>query len=248
MPEQTSTVSTRQRTIMPVLPTAPGVNVGEAERWLSLIGGGTLALIGLRRSFGGLLLALGGGALIYRGFTGHCAVYESLDINTASQERRGVKAAATVTVNKPLDEVYRFYRQLENHPRFMTAIESVQMLDEKRSRWTATTPLRTTLQWDAEIVDEQDNTVLSWRTLPGAGMEHTGTARFRALSEGRGTEVQVCLVYTPPGGGAGVALAKLLRTMTDQKLKEDLRHMKQLLEAGECPTTAEQPSGRHAQA
>src|SRR5215831_6328375 len=107
------------------------VNVGDFERVLSVIGGGVLALYGLRRSLGHLMLMLGGGALIYRGLTGHCGAYQTMGITTANQEpSHGTTLEATITVNKPAPEVYRFWRHLENHPRFMRHLESVLSLGE----------------------------------------------------------------------------------------------------------------------
>jgi uncharacterized membrane protein len=221
------------------------VNVGEAERWLSMIGGGALMIYGLRRSFGSLMLALGGGALLYRGLTGHCSVYDAIGINTADPSANaGVTVEAAVTVNKPLSEVYRFYRNLENHPRFVSHLESVQTIGGNRSHWVAKAPLERSIEWDAEIVEEQENALISWRSLPGADIDNAGTVRFQELSNGRGVEVQVKLDYTPPVGAAGSGLAKLLNTLTTAQLREDLRHFKQLLEAGERPTTTDQPAGR----
>lgn len=220
------------------------INVGEAERWLSVIGGGALLVHGLRRSFGSLMLAVGGGMLIYRGVTGHCTAYQSLGLNTASSEGAGVVVEAAVTVNKPVTEVYRFYRNLENHPRFVTHLQSVQTIDSNRSHWVAKAPLQKLVEWDAEITEERENEVLSWHSLPGADVNNAGTVRFRELPGERGTEVHVSLEYHPPGGVVGAALAKLFNTITTQRLREDLRHFKQLLEAGEQPTLSEQPAGR----
>lgn len=220
------------------------INVGEAERWLSVIGGGALLVHGLRRSFGSLILAVGGGMLIYRGVTGHCPAYQSFGLNTASSEGASVMVEAAVTVNKPVTEVYRFYRNLENHPRFVTHLQSVQTIDSNRSHWVAKAPLQKLVEWDAEITEERENEVLSWHSLPGADVNNAGTVRFRELPGERGTEVHVSLEYHPPGGVVGAALAKLFNTITTQRLREDLRHFKQLLEAGEQPTLSEQPAGR----
>lgn len=246
MSEHSTTLSTS-------LPSSPAerqerpvsrINVGEAERWLSVIGGGALLVHGLRRSFGSLILAVGGGMLIYRGVTGHCPAYQSFGLNTASSEGASVVVEAAVTVNKPVTEVYRFYRNLENHPRFVTHLQSVQTIDSNRSHWVAKAPLQKSVEWDAEITEERENEVLSWHSLPGADVTNAGTVRFRELPGERGTEVHVSLEYHPPGGVVGAALAKLFNTITTQRLREDLRHFKQLLEAGEQPTLSEQPAGR----
>ena len=228
----------------PHTPAAPRVNVGDFERLLSLIGGGTLALYGLRRSLGYLALIAGGGALIYRGLTGRCAVYEACGISTVNQDPGpGVTLEATVTVNKPAADVYRFWRRLENHPRFVAHLESVVSTGNKRSHWVAKAPMQMPIEWDAEIIEERENALLSWRSLPGADVDNAGTVRFRELPNSRGTEVRLRLDYSPPGGMAGVTLARLFKALTERQLKEDLRRFKQIIEAGEMPTVADQPSG-----
>jgi uncharacterized membrane protein len=212
-------------------------NVSDLERGLSLIAGGTLVLYGLRRSLGNLALMLGGSALIYRGLTGYCAAYQALGVNTARHDMsHGVALRATITVNKPATEVYQFWRHLENHPRFMQHLESVASTNGTRSHWVAKAPLPAPIEWDAHIVTERENALLSWRSLPGSDVDNAGTVRFRELPNGRGTEVRVRLEYAPPGGVVGVAVANLFKTLTEQQLKEDLRRFKQILEAGETPT------------
>ena len=219
------------------------VNVGDFERVLSVVGGGALALYGLRRSLGNLLLMLGGGALIYRGLTGYCAAYQAMGITTADQEPgHSTTLEATITVNKPVLEVYRFWRHLENLPRFMRHLESVISIGENRSHWVARGPLHMPLIWDAELLEERENTLLSWRSLPGSDIDHMGTVRFRELPNGRGTEVRLKLAYALPGGMTGVALTKFFKTLTLGQLKEELRHFKQIIEAGETPTIANQPA------
>jgi uncharacterized membrane protein len=220
-------------------------NVGDVERLFSLIGGGALAMYGLRRSLGHLALIAAGGALIYRGLTGRCAVYETFGLSTASQDSGpGITLAATVTVNKPAADVYRFWRRFENHPRFVSHLESVVSTDNKRSHWVAKGPMQRPIAWDAEIVEEQENALLSWRSLPGADLDNAGTVRFQELPNGRGTEVRLQINYSPPGGIAGAALARLFKTPSERQLKEDLRRFKQIIEAGEMSSVADQPSGR----
>src|SRR5262249_35459180 len=188
-------------------------------------------------------LMLGGGLLMYRGFTGHCPAYHAMEINTASQDpERGITLEATITVNKPAAEVYRFLRQVQNHPRFMRHLESAVSTGEKRTHWAARGPVHIPLAWDAELVEERDNALLTWRSLPGADVDNSATVRLRELPNGRGTEVRLRLAYAPPGGVAGLALAKLFKTLTVRELREALRHFKHIIEAGEIPTTASQPA------
>jgi len=219
------------------------VNVGGFERVLSVIGGGALTLYALRRSLPHLMLLLSGGALMYRGLTGHCAAYQVMGVDTASQDpEQGITLEATITVNKSAAEVYRFWHHVENHPRFMRHLESVVSTGEKRSHWVARGPLPVLLTWDAELVEECANTLLSWRSLPGADVDNTGTVRLRELPNGRGTEVRLRLAYAPPGGVAGVALVRLFKTLTVRQLKEELRRFKHIIEAGETPTIAHRPA------
>jgi uncharacterized membrane protein len=182
---------------------------------------------------------LGGGALIYRGITGYCAAYEAMGLSTVNAYTGpGVLLESTVTVNKPAADVYRFWQQVENHPRFMTHLESAVSTGERHSHWMAKGPLHMPLAWDADLIEERPNTLLAWRSVPGADIDAMGTVRLRELPDNRGTEVRLRLEYVPPGGVAGIALAKLFKTLTVGQLKEDLRRFKQIIEAGETPTVA----------
>ncbi|MBI3464260.1 MAG: DUF2892 domain-containing protein, partial [Planctomycetes bacterium] len=119
-----------------------GMNVGQTERWASIAAGGGLALLGLsRRSIGGAALALAGGALVYRGVTGRCPVYQQLGINTAQKHspaigvraQHGFKVERSLSINRPADELYRYWRNLENLPRIMEHLDSVRELGGNRS-------------------------------------------------------------------------------------------------------------------
>ncbi len=230
-------------------------NVGQTERYVSAIGGGALALYGLTRgSLGGIALALIGGSLVYRGTTGHCNVYEAMGVNTAHEKsgaasvagNRGIKVEKSVTVNRPAAELYRYWRNFENLPRFMDHLESVRNTSEKRSHWVAKAPAGTTVEWDAEVINEKENELIAWRSLENADVDNAGSVRFQEAPGGRGTEVRVSLEYDPPGGVIGAAIAKLFGEAPDQQIQEDLRRFKQVMEAGERPTTEGQTSGRSA--
>jgi uncharacterized membrane protein len=220
------------------------LNVGQEERWMSAIGGGSLALFGLRRGgWGGALLALLGGGLIYRGVTGHCNAYQKLGINTmrrknpaaSVQHGEGIKIEESVIVNKSPEELYRFWRNFESLPSFMKHLESVRKIDDRRSHWVAKAPAGTALEWDAEIINEKENELIAWRSLEGADIPNAGSVRFERAPGGRGTEVKVALNYDPMGGKLGVAIAKLFGEEPEQQIKEDLCRFKQLMEAGEVP-------------
>ena len=228
-------------------------NVGRTERWLSAVAGGALVAYGLKRpSWQGVLLTLGGGSLLHRATSGRCMMYNAIGVNTAERGRsrvasvghgQGVKVEKSVTINKPPEELYRFWRNFENLPRFMNHLESVTPLGEDRSRWVAKGPAGTRVKWDAEVYNEKENELIAWRSLENADVNNAGSVRFRRAPGGRGTEVKVVLNYEPPGGKIGAAVAKLLGEEPEQQVGEDLHRFKQLMEAGEFPTTAGQPSG-----
>ena len=228
-----------------------GTNVGEAERWLSLVGGGLLALDGLRRrSLGGLVEAGAGASLLWRGATGHCQVYAALGVNTACHNPaasvsagRGVKVVKAITINRPADELYRFWRNFENLPRFMRHLESVKV-EGNRSHWVARAPAGFTVSWDAEIINAQVNTLIAWRSLEGSQVSTAGSVHFSPAPGNRGTEVRVTLKYDPPAGKLGSMIAKLFGEEPGQQIDEDLRCFKQLTEAGEIPSTRGQPTCR----
>ena len=240
------------------------VNVGQYERWASAIGGGALAVYGVTRvlsggSLGGAVLALVGGALIYRGTTGHCNVYQAAGINTAGTAgtdnpvvsvpaSSGIKVEKSVTINKSPEELYSFWRRFENLPRFMNHLESVTTAPGGRSHWVAKAPAGSTVEWDAEVYNEKEGELIAWRSLDGADVDNAGSVRFEQAAGGGGTTVRVTLRYDPPGGALGAAVAKLFGENPEQQIEEDLRRFKQVMETGEIPTTEGQPSGRSARA
>ncbi|HKQ50919.1 MAG TPA: SRPBCC family protein [Pyrinomonadaceae bacterium] len=235
------------------------VNVNQTERWISGLAGGALAIYGLtRRTWGGAVLALVGGTLIHRGSTGHCYMYDALGVSTAGTETgnplvsvpagHGIKVEKSVTVNRPPEEVYRFWRDFQNLPRFMNHLESVTDLGNGRSHWVAKAPAGKTVEWDAEVYNEKENELIAWRSLEGADVDNAGSVRFEPAPEGRGTTVRVTLKYDPPAGKIGSLIAKLWGEEPSQQIEEDLRRFKQVMEAGEIPTTEGQPSGRSASA
>ena len=147
--------------------------------------------------------------------------------------RRYEYATKALTVNRPPAEVYGFWRQLENLPRFMRHLESVQDLGSGRSRWKVKGPAGSTVEWDAEIVEDRPSELIAWRSLPGASVENGGFVRFRPAPGGKGTEVKVHLEYHPPGGRLGSTIAALFGEEPGQQLQEDLRRFKQVMETGE---------------
>jgi uncharacterized membrane protein len=221
---------------------AASINVGEIERWASVAAGGGLALLGLsRRSLSGGVLALFGGALVYRGITGHCDVYQKLGVNTASKHspalgvraQHGFKVERSLTINRSPDELFRYWRKLENLPHIMDHLISVRELGGNRSHWVAKGLLGSTVEWDAEIHNEREGELIAWRSLPGAQVDTAGSVHFEPADNGRGTNLRVSLKYDPPGGKVGATIANLLGDGVAQHLHEDLSHFKQAMEATE---------------
>jgi uncharacterized membrane protein len=164
----------------------------------------------------------------------------------SGQERTAsgaISVEKAITVNRPAEEVYRFWRNFENLPRFMEHLESVKIIDDKRSHWKARAPIGTSVEWDAEVTVDQPGQLLAWHSVEGADVDNAGTVHFERAPGGRGTIVRVDLQYSPPGGKAGALIARLLGEEPAQQIDEDLRHFKQLIETGEIPTTVGQSSG-----
>ena len=229
------------------------VNLSQPERLVSNVAGGALAVLGLKqRGMCGLSLALIGGGLLHRGITGHCYVYDALRVNTAMEKGsrasvkhgEGIKIERSVTINKSPEELYQFWRNFENLPRFMHHLESVQVLDRNLSHWVAKAPAGMTAEWDAQIINEKENELIAWRSLDGATIANAGSVRFTRANQGRGTVVKVEINYGAPGGNVGAAIAKLFGEEPSQQVEEDLRRFKQMMETGEAASTAGQPSGR----
>lgn len=217
------------------------VNVHKVERVASLVlGAGLLVLGGIRRGFVGAALAALGGGLVHRGVTGHCHLYGALRISTAHGVRgpsasvphgQGIKVKRSVTVRAAPEAVYAFWRQLDNLPRFMQHLESVEVLDEQRSRWRVEGPAGQTVEWEAQIINDVEGELIAWRSLPGSEIPNAGSVRFERAVNGHGTIVTVTLEYDPPAGVLGALAAKLLGADPDQQVDEDLHRFKQILEA-----------------
>jgi uncharacterized membrane protein len=153
----------------------------------------------------------------------------------------GVHVDESVTVNRPVAEVYRFWRNFENLPNFMNHLESVSQRDAGISHWVAKGPAGTTVEWDARIINEVDNKVIGWQSIEGATISTAGSVNFAETP--RGTEVRVHLQYNPPAGKIGAAVAWLLGEEPSLQIREDLRRFKQLMETGEIPTIHGQSFG-----
>ena len=181
-----------------------------------------------RRAAAGTFAVLGAAAL-----DAYCAIELGRATPAFSRGRERVHVEHAVTINKPIGEVYAFWRDVQNFPRFMRHIEAVEATGDRRSRWRATGPAGTRFEWQAEITDDRPDERIAWRSLEGSDVEHDGEVTFSHAPGARGTEVRVRLEYAPPGGAAGRAIARLFGEEPEQQIREDLRRFKQLIETGE---------------
>jgi uncharacterized membrane protein len=155
-----------------------------------------------------------------------------------------MRVERSVTISKAPEELYAFWRDLENLPRIMRHLESVTVLSPARSHWRAKGPAGQHVEWDAEIINDIPNELIAWKSVDEASVPNAGSVRFVRAPGGRGTEVHVELEYEPPAGRIGAVAAKLFGESPDIQVREDLRRFKQMMETGEAATTDGQPTGR----
>jgi uncharacterized membrane protein len=173
-------------------------------------------------------------------------VYAALRASRTRSDTGAQTLHASITVNRPRNEVYRFWRDFQNLPRFMAHLESVETQDAVRSHWVAKAPAGRTVEWDAEMTDDSPNRLIAWRSLPGAKVPNSGRVRFLEAPGGRGTEVHVEMTYDLPGGRAAALVARLLGEEPEQQVRDDLRRCKQVLETGDVVRSDATPEGTKA--
>jgi uncharacterized membrane protein len=231
--------------------TCGGKNVGNMERVLSVAAGLGLAASGLKRGrVSGLLLTTMGAGLVWRGLSGRCQCYAALGINTAEQNpatavpaREGFRIERTIIVNRSPEELYEFWRRLENLPQVMRHLKYVETTDGEHSHWKAEGAFGADVEWDAEIINDRKNELIAWRSLPGGDVDTAGSIHFRPVEQGDVTEVTLSMKYNPPAGKVGAQIASLFGEGLEQKLDEDLNRFKEVMETGmaaapEVQTTA----------
>lgn len=231
--------------------TRPRDNVGRAERWISVLAGSALTVYGLdRRDRSGGVLALLGAALVHRGVTARCPVYAALSVSTAGDAPHdhgvdtdeptsraaafrasdAVKVERSITVDRPPQELYALWKNPENLPRFMDWLEDVQTIDGRRARWRAKGPAGTSIEWIAEVINEVPNALIAWKSVANPDIKNAGSVHFRASATGGGTEVRLVFEWVPPGGRAGMAVAKLLGSDPANRIGEGLEKFKAFAE------------------
>jgi uncharacterized membrane protein len=234
-------------------------NVARAERIGSVALGAALVGLGVRRRDPvGLVAALFGSYFITRGATGRCVVYQALGVSTGEADnvlrpssrddvtgraatvnaRKAVKVERSVTIDRPRAELFAFWRNFENLPRFMEHLVSVRVDSPTRSHWQAKAPAGRTVEWDAEIVNEVPDEIIAWKSVGEPDVSNAGAVNFSDAPGGRGTVVRVTLDYEPPAGRVGAILSHFFSEEPDRQIREDLRKFKQLMETGEITTSA----------
>jgi uncharacterized membrane protein len=205
------------------------------QPWAAILGGGALAIYGLSRK------SLSGTALAAVGTFGAVAGARRRPMFPTT-----IHVQKTFTIDRPAKELYEYWHNFENLPRFMKHLKSVTVKGGRYSHWVAQGPMGIDVEWDAEVVDERPGEYLVWRSLPGAAISNRGSVEFLPAPNGSGTEITVALTYHNPVGKLGTAFAKMLGREPEVQVREDLRRFKALMETGEIPTVVGQPSGRRS--
>lgn len=202
----------------------------DQTRLMNGAAGGALILMGLKkRGFLGLLMTGAGGYLAYKAATGNDPVMAAAGLSGNASAAKPIFVEHSVVVDRPAQQVYDYWRKLENLPHIMSHLESVTALDDKRSRWVAKAPLGTHVEWEAEIVNDKPGQRIGWHSLPGATVDNAGSVQFEDLQDGK-TRVHVALSYRPPAGPLGAAVAKLFGEEPSQQIAEDLQKFKAAFE------------------
>lgn len=224
-------------------------NVGDTERAVTAVAGGALALWGLRRGGAlGIISALAGAGLAARGVSGYCPAYARLEPTEAERaiaERHGWKSAMiaeqSVTIARPREDIYRFWRDFANLPRFMPHIEHLVILSDERSHWEARAPMGATVEWDSIITEDRPNERIAWESAEGADVRNAGWVEFREAPLG-GTEVRAFIAYEPPAGRLGRLIVKLWGEEPNVQTRQDLQRLKEIFESGQIATPTPRPS------
>jgi uncharacterized membrane protein len=219
-----------------LLPRLPDANVGSTERLMMLLAGA--ALLGYAWKNSSKKMALASAGMLLRGTTGYCPAYAAMGVNHADTREalsgpRGIHVRESITIDAPVEDLYRFWRSLDRLPEVIPQLERVEQLDARRSRWTAKAFDAVPVTWEAEIISDVAYETIGWKTLPGEAIQHAGSVNFKPAFGDHGTEVRVHLQYSAPGGKAAGWLAWLAGQDPGHLTREGLRALKRRLEGGE---------------
>ena len=214
-------------------------NVGTQERFLSIFGGAYLLFDTVANKKTNLMQTMVGAYLLLRGVTGFCLVYDRLGKKAVDFRAPNVNIRTSMIVDRPRDQVYAFWRRLENLPRFMEHLKKVEVLDQVRSEWTAALAGDVgALSWKSEIVKDDPGATLSWHSLPGSSIENAGKITFKDAGDSA-TEVDIVISYHAPMGVLGETAGRILNPVFESMVAEDVRNFKRYIES-----TAKQTSFR----
>ena len=219
------------------------VNVGNTERIISAGVGAFLIF----NSIGKLNLRklLAGGFLLYRGATGHCPAYSIAGKDNLPDPVKNINIRTSFLVNKSRQEVYAFWRKLENMPLFMNHLETVKEIDSTRSHWKAKGPAGIgSIEWDAEIVKDEPGRLLGWSSLPGADVENAGKIDFHDAGLNQ-TKLDVVISYRPPLKNISAGIARLFTPGFEKMIRSDVENFKTYIENMDMPTRETIPGMRH---
>lgn len=213
--------------------------ISQKRSWPAIVGGGLLTWAGLkRRSVGRVVLAGLGTGLLYRGLQTLRAPSTSGLGRRKIKPSQAVKIEDAIIVHRRHEDLFRFWRQLDNLPRFMDEIQKIDILSPTRSRWVMTIPTMehvpgpSTVEWEAEIINEKEHETIGWRTVGHSDVDHAGSVQFIPVDAGDATEVRVTLQYSPVGGLIGAGVLKMLGEDPYRKIQRNLKKFKDIMETG----------------
>jgi uncharacterized membrane protein len=232
-PQYMTTLATPNKWSGPAEEQGPAINLSSAERTISIASGVKLALSGFKglfkSPFSSIIKLGAGGYLLNRGITGHCELYSRMGRN--STEPVNVNIRSSYLIDKPRQDVYNFWRKLDNLPLFMKHLESVEVIDEARSHWVLKLPTGVAkVSWDAEIVMDEPGYSIGWSSLPDSLIDNAGKVRFQDSPDGEGTLVDIVISYRPPAGGFGGGIAHILNPVFKNMVDNDVRNFKQYMD------------------
>ncbi|HEV7659303.1 MAG TPA: SRPBCC family protein [Allosphingosinicella sp.] len=161
----------------------------------------------------------------------------------AGREGEDAVIGRTITINRPRDEIYAFWRDFSNLAAVMENVERIDTLDARRSHWVVKAPAGKTVEWESVVTDDEPGRLIAWQSVEGADIASSGRVEFLNAAPGRGTMVRATFAYDPPAGGLGEWIAKIFQREPNVQARRDLRRLKQFLETGEVTSSAG-PSGR----
>ncbi len=224
-------------------------NVRNWERIASVVAGAALLYWASRQRPSNRLVSSTGLGLLARGVGGYCPVNAAVGRDSDRPDRsntkvalggtRGVHVYESIKINRPAGELFRFWRDFSNLPRFMEHLDRVEILSPTRSVWTAKAPAGMRVKWEADVINEIEGELIGWQSTGNADVATAGSVRFVSAAGGA-TEIIVHLQYEPPAGKLGSLVASLFGEEPSQQISADLQRLKAILETGDVPRSETQ--------